>query len=138
MNLSGSCYCGAVPYTASSAPVFTGNCHCRDCQKTSGGAYAPTFFVPENALAIHGEVKWHESRGDSGKPIRRGFCPVCGSQLFGKPSVIEGLIGVRAGTLDDPGQYKPQVNIYTSRAPAWDLLDAALPNFPQAPPMKQA
>ncbi|MDR0479758.1 MAG: GFA family protein [Burkholderiaceae bacterium] len=138
MNLSGSCCCGAVTYACSSAPLFTGNCHCRDCQKTSGSAYAPTFFVPEEAITIRGEVKWYERLGDSGKPISRGFCPHCGSQLFGKPSVMPGVLAVRAGTLDDPEQFKPQINIYTRSAPSWDFMDPALPKFPAAPPMKPA
>jgi hypothetical protein len=138
MSLSGSCCCGAVTYVCSSPPVFTGNCHCRDCQKASGSAYAPIFFVPEGAITIRGEVKWYASTGDSGKPISRGFCPNCGSRLFGKPTVAAGLVGIAAGTLDDPEQYKPQINIYTSRAPSWDLLDSALPNFPKAPPMKES
>jgi hypothetical protein len=136
--MSGSCSCGAVTYTCTGAPVLAGNCHCRDCQKASGGAYNPTFFMSETAIAIRGEVKWYESRGDSGKPVYRGFCPQCGSRLFGKSSVMPGLIGVTAGTLDDPEQFKPQVNIYTSRARSWDFMDPALPQFPELPPQGAA
>jgi hypothetical protein len=93
-------------------------------------------MVAEDTLTIRGEVKWYERLGDSGKPISRGFCLACGSQLFHKPSVAPGIIGVHAGTLDDPEQYKPQINIYTSRAAWWDWMDPALPSFPKAPPPK--
>jgi hypothetical protein len=135
MNLSGSCSCGAVTYTCSNPPVMSGNCHCQSCKKASGSGYAPIFFVPENTIDICGEVKWYERTGDSGKPINRGFCPNCGSQLFGKPGVMPGLISVRAGSLDDPSQFKPQADIWTSEAPAWDVMDPALPKVPQMPPM---
>jgi hypothetical protein len=113
---------------------MSGNCHCRTCQKASGSGNAPTFFVPENAISIHGEVKWYERTGDSGKWVRRGFCPHCGSQMFSKSELMSALIGVRAGTLDDPANYKPQVNVYASQAPAWDCMDPALPKFAQLPP----
>lgn len=134
MNLSGSCLCGSVTYACSSNPVFAGNCHCLDCKKASGSGYAPTFFVPENAISITGEVKYYERVGNSGHLARRGFCPNCGSQLFGKPDAMPGFIAVRAGSLNDPSQYKPQVDIFTSRAPAWDTMDSALPKFPEMPP----
>lgn len=134
MKLTGSCLCGAVTYACAADPVFAGNCHCRDCKKASGSGYAPTFFVPEGAITINGEVKYHEGMGDSGHLVRRGFCPNCGSQMFGKPAAMPGLIAVRAGSLDEPSQYKPQVDIFSSRAPAWDAMDPALPKFPGMPP----
>jgi len=138
MNLSGSCSCGAVTYTCSSPPVMSGNCHCRECRKASGSGYAPTFFVPENTITIRGEVKWYERKGDSGQPVKRGFCPQCGSQMFGRPGIMQQMVAVRAGSLDDPTQYRPQVDIYTGDAPAWDCMDPALPKFPKAPPMESA
>ncbi|MDR2012736.1 MAG: GFA family protein [Rhodanobacter sp.] len=137
MNLSGSCLCGAVTYACSSPAVLSGNCHCLDCKKASGSGYVPVFFVAENAITIRGEVKWYEHAGASGKPVRRGFCPHCGSQMFGKPAAMPKLIGVRAGSLDDPAQYEPQVDIYTSRAPTWDCMDPALPKFAEMPPMQE-
>jgi hypothetical protein len=137
MSLSGSCSCGAVTYTCAGAPVFSGNCHCLECQKASGGAHTSTFFVPRDTVAIRGEPKWYERVGDSGKPVRRAFCPNCGAQMFTQPSIIGHLIGVRAGTLDDPEQFKPQMDLYVSRARSWDFMDPALPKFPEAPPRKK-
>ncbi len=134
MSLSGKCLCGAVSYTCEDEPVFTGNCHCKDCKKSSGSGYAPALFVPEDSVAITGEVKYFESQGGSGNMIARGFCPNCGSQLFGKPSVIPGMLGIRAGSLDDTSAYKPQSDIFTSSAEAWEFMDHDLPNFPEMPP----
>jgi hypothetical protein len=135
MNLSGSCLCGAVTYTCTSNPVLSGNCHCLDCKKASGSGYAPTLFVSENAISIAGEVKYYERIGNSGKQARRGFCPHCGSQLFGKTETMPGLLAIRAGSLTDLSQYKPQADIFTSRAPAWDCMDISLPKFAEMPPV---
>lgn len=134
MHLSGGCLCGSVRYECSTEPVIAGNCHCRDCQKSSGSGFAPTFFVPENSIAIKGSVKYFTSKGGSGSDVNRGFCPNCGSQLFGKPAAMPGLIGVRAGTLDNPSSFRPKVDIFTSHAAPWDVLDPNSTKFAKAPP----
>jgi len=79
-------------------------------------------------------VKYFEIAGGSGKKARRGFCPQCGSQLFGKPEAMPGLIAVRAGTLNDPSQYHPQVDIFVSRAAPWDYIPPSATTFPEMPP----
>ena len=134
MNLSGQCLCGAVKYECLAEPVLSGNCHCKDCQRASGGAYAPTFFVSATAISIQGEVKYYDNVGGSGKIVSRGFCPNCGSQLFSKSESLPGLIGVRAGSLDDASQYHPHVDIFVSRAAPWDYIPPGAAAFPEMPP----
>jgi len=41
---------------------------------------------------------------------------------------------LRAGTLDDPEQFKPMAAIYVSRAPSWDQPAAGMMAFPEMPP----
>ncbi|HTT75781.1 MAG TPA: GFA family protein [Candidatus Binataceae bacterium] len=134
-SAKGGCLCGAVRYECSADPVFMGNCHCRDCQQLSGSAYAAAIGVPRSALKITGDVKYYESKADSGNMAKRGFCPACGSPLFSLPPFAPDLIVLRAASLDDPSIFKPAVNIYTSSAQPWDLMDPALPKFPKMPPM---
>lgn len=132
-KMHGGCLCGDVRYEAIGSAVFLGNCHCRDCQKTSGGAFTPAIFMPEGSVKISGEAKYYESIADSGKKVSRGFCPKCGSQLFAKFERYLGLIGLRAGTLDDPSLFNPNVNIFTSSAAHWDFMDPDLPKFQREP-----
>lgn len=131
--LSGGCQCGAVRYECSSQPLFTGNCHCRDCQKATGGAYVPAFAVPVSAVKISGEVKYYESRSDSGNTFSRGFCPTCGARVFGKTSGFPQFILITAGSLDDPSRFTPSMDFFTSSAQPWDHMDPALPKFPKQP-----
>ena len=51
-TITGGCACGAIRYEVTGEPIVTFNCHCRDCQKTTGGAYTPVFYVPANAFKI--------------------------------------------------------------------------------------
>ena len=43
------------------------------------------------------------------------------------------MTAIRVGSLDDPSVFKPAFVVYTSRGHAWDLVDPALPSFPQMP-----
>ena len=134
-SVVGGCLCEAVRYECGAEPVMAGTCHCRDCQKSSGAGGAPTLFVPRAAVKITGEVTYYQSKGDSGQAVERGFCARCGSPLFGKPAAMPDLMGIRAGTLDDPSLFKPAMHIYTSRAQPWDVINPEVPQFPQAPEM---
>jgi hypothetical protein len=134
-SVKGSCACGAVHYECSADPIFTANCHCRDCQRACGAGFASVLGVPKDAVKITGEVKFFDVKGDSGKTISRGFCPNCGSRLFSLLEVAPALMGIAAGSLDDPASYKPGMNIYTASAQPWTHMDPALPKFPQMPPM---
>ncbi len=133
-SITGRCLCGAVTYSASTDTVISGNCHCVDCKKASGSGYAPTLFFPQSSLTIHGEVKFYASPGKSGLMVQRGFCPTCGSQLFGKPAAMPGMVAVRAGSLDDLSVFKPTLDLFTSHAPAWDAMNPDLPKFAEMPP----
>jgi hypothetical protein len=132
-TFSGSCQCGAVRYECAVEAVFTGNCHCRDCQKATGGAYVPVLAVPADALKITGDVKYYDSRADSGHTFSRGFCPNCGARLFGKSSGMPAIIAITAGSLDDPSRFKPAIDFYTSSAQPWDHMNPDLPKFPKLP-----
>jgi hypothetical protein len=108
-SFTGGCQCGAERYEFSGEPLFCGNCHCRDCQRASDGAYFPALGVPADALKITGEPKYYESAADSGSVAIRGFCPNCGARLFAKSSVNPTVIEIYAGSLDDPSIPNPRL-----------------------------
>lgn len=133
MTISGSCLCGLVKFSSPGKIAMACNCHCRDCKKASGSGYAPTLFVPEESVEITGDVKYYKKLGDSGKALHRGFCPNCGSQLFGRPEAWPGMLAIRPGSLDDLSAYKPSINIFADQTPSWDCMDPELGKFERAP-----
>jgi hypothetical protein len=130
---TGGCLCGAVRYECSAKPVMTGNCHCRDCQKSSGAPFVTAMAVPASALKISGDVKYYEIKAASGNAFSRGFCPECGARLFAKSSGMPLLALITAASLDDPSQFRPAMDFYISSAQPWDHMDPALPKFAQMP-----
>jgi hypothetical protein len=132
---SGRCLCGAVIYECSAQPIVMGNCHCRDCQRVTGGAYAAGIVVPVSAVTVTGDVRYYDTVAESGMVITRGFCPTCGSRLFSKAERAPASVSIMAGTLDDPAFFKPQADIYVASAQPWDHMNPRLPKFRKMPPM---
>ena len=81
-----------------------------------------------------GEAKHWDIVGDSGNVKTRAFCPTCGSPVYMTFAAMPDLFTVHAASLDDPGQFKPQVVTYGVRGYGWDHLDPALTKFDKMPP----
>jgi hypothetical protein len=134
LKISGGCACGAVRYTSSSQPLAILNCHCRDCQRSSGTAFSSALAVPAESVVITGTPKWHTLTAASGATVRRAFCPECGAPLFADNSTQPEFMAIKIGSLDDPTEAKPMADIWTSSALPWAAMDTALPKLPKGPP----
>lgn len=132
-RFSGGCRCGAVRYECSAAPVFTGHCHCRDCQYASGGGYSTILGVPADALALSGELSGYTVDTDSGNQVTRKFCPRCGSPMLSELSANPAMVVLKAATLDDPGWLAPTFHIWTASAQPWAETCSELPKFEKSP-----
>ena len=132
---AGGCACGALRYECTAEPLMMGFCHCRKCQMSGGGAYAAHMAVPKAALKVSGEVRYYDYKADSGNIASHGFCPKCGSHVMGKSSGMKDLMTIRAASLDDPGGFKPAMDVFTESAQPWDYMHPNLPKFPKMPPM---
>lgn len=132
-QISGSCRCGQVRYSADAEPMFTGVCHCKSCQKESGTAFNVVVAVPQAALRIEGSPKAYASKGDSGKEVVARFCPNCGSTILSEPALLPGASILRAGTLDDTSWLKPTMEIYCDSAQSWVQLGGGMQRFAKMP-----
>ncbi len=100
---TGGCQCGAVRYRLLMPPLEANVCHCRMCQKASGGP------VMAFARVRKTDLEW--TRGAPGtfrssSLVERNFCTACGTPLTYNP--IEGRhVSVTACSLDDPSALTP-------------------------------
>jgi|TARA_B110001469_G_scaffold31325_1_gene31876 hypothetical protein len=113
--ISGSCLCGQIRYKALATPLFQAHCHCQDCRKNGGSAFAALVFVPTSSLTWHGETKTFSHSADSGSTMTKHFCGHCGSQLFGTNSSKPERLHIKVGTMDDAQWFQPQCNLWASR-----------------------
>ena len=109
------------------------NCHCKDCQISSGAPFASGIVVLTADLEITGTPKAYLVRASSGGLAGRSFCSDCGTPLFTQSDANAQYTSIRFPTLDDTSDFKPMLDIYTDSAQAWVGLDQTIPHFPRSP-----
>ena len=132
-GFSGNCLCGSVKYNSTSDPVNIMNCHCNDCQKTSGASYLTNIFIQISAFKINGRVNKYVHTADSGSKMTKYFCSNCGSQIYGENSSREGIITIRAGSINQKDIIKPLRNIFISSKIPSTPLDDSIEKFEKMP-----
>jgi len=136
MNIpfAGGCACGAIRYESKAEPVLMLHCHCRDCQRSSGGPYSSFVIVPEEAFKLlQGSPRFHDSASDRGGKTHRGFCPDCGSPILIRTDAAPRSVAIRTASLDEPSWFKQQMDVWTCDAHPWDQMNPALPKFEKYP-----
>jgi len=116
MGFTGGCQCGAIRYEVAGEPQFAAICHCDDCRKSTGSAFATNVFVKAEDLKIlKGQPASWEHPTDSGSTMTKQFCQRCGSPLFGFSSRGTGMRTIKVGSIDDASFVKPAVEVWTMR-----------------------
>lgn len=110
-HIEAGCRCGGVRYGADAETLFVGVCHCSDCQRFTGSAFATVGAVPSSALKVSGKLTTFSKQGDSGKIIHRRFCPECGSGLMDEAKAMPDAVTINVGTLDERSWVTPQSEI---------------------------
>ena len=131
-KLTGQCLCGQVKYEADGDIKFQGNCHCIDCRQASGSAFVTLVFMGQDTVKVTGEIKSFSHKADSGNTLTKQFCPNCGSQMFNRNSG-NSVLAIKAGTVNEQAEVKPQFNVYTGSKMDCTLLDDSIPAFEKMP-----
>jgi hypothetical protein len=107
-SYQGSCFCGAVQFTATGAPVGMGYCHCSSCRHWSAGPVnAFTLWKPESVRITEGA----DNIGTYNKTSQsyRKWCKLCGGHLFTEhPSL--GLTDIYAALIP-AFTFSPQLHV---------------------------
>lgn len=127
----GGCGCGQVRYRLRGEPIFVNNCHCRLCQQQTGSTSVVNVFTEsENVDLLQGDLTEHTVTAGSGGPHVICRCAACGTAVWSVYPRLGRLgLGVRAGTLDDPGSVTPDAVIFTDSMMPWVALPAGIPAF---------
>ena len=100
--MTGGCQCGRVRYRVTLENSDAYLCHCRMCQRATGGFAAAFVNLPRAAVLWGHEPDWYAS-----SPIaRRPFCAQCGTPLgfaFNDSETMD----LTLGSFDDPSSFRP-------------------------------
>lgn len=128
--MEGGCLCGAIRYRADKLVSPITHCHCTECQKWHGAAFATwanvevgdfSWTLGEEKLALYEHTTgWF-----------RGFCRECGSSLCILPTRKHHgrVISITLGTLDDSPDQKPENHIFYSEHAAWFEFEDRIPKL---------
>ena len=128
------CLCGDIELKSTSNPTMQANCHCDNCRRAGGAAYASLVFIPTEALTVtKGEPASYQHQSDRGSAMTKYFCSNCGSQLFGCSSSNPAARAVKVGVIEDASWFKPAANVYVSRKLPSTLLNEDAKSFDKMP-----
>ena len=107
----GQCLCGAVTFTAEKVDTEVGACHCRMCQRWSGGIF---IAVTSSGVSFEGEEHIRTYR--SSDWAERGSCSKCGTLLFYR-LLDSGEYEMAIGVFDDQSDFVMAGEIFIDRKP---------------------
>ena len=121
MNLEGGCSCSAIRYKLTATPLIVHACHCRDCQRITGGPFVINMWIESRFVdAGSAKPKSFTLKGGTGKLHEVFFCGTCGTYVWSRYHIVPtDCLFVRAGTLDNPAAVKPDVHIFTRTKLPW-------------------
>jgi hypothetical protein len=114
--------CGQVSFRVSGALGTAVGCHCKQCRKGSGHFVVATSARTEQ-LEITGDVTWFAYKPG----VERGFCGVCGSQLFWR-NHTDASVSIMMGAFDEPTGLTIAGHIYTDAKGSYYDLPSDLPS----------
>jgi hypothetical protein len=129
--MEGGCACGEVRYRLRASPLFVHCCHCLNCQRQTGAAFAINVLIERDQVESLGrEPKCVpvSRMGTKRQQIYR--CPVCETAVW-STYTRKDILFVRAGTLDEPSAVEPDVHIFTRSKLPWLTLPESTPAFPR-------
>lgn len=131
-DISGSCLCGKIAFHCNNDFGEFDLCHCVQCRKATGSAYAANLFTaPDNIIWDKGDelVRRYDVPG---RAITSAFCADCGSALP-YVSVSGRALIVPAGSLDGAANLSPQAHIFWSERAHWYEASLAAPTHARFP-----
>ena len=126
--LEGGCLCGGVRFRIDGKLGPAGFCHCKQCQRASGAAFAANAPARTRYFQlVTGSELVSEYESSPGK--FRAFCRRCGSPIYSRRDSEPELRRIRLGTLDgDPGR-RPLAHVFVGSMAPWFTIHDALPQY---------
>ena len=125
----GGCACGEVRYRLTSSPLFVHCCHCLNCQRQTGSAFALNVLIEASRVELLGGAPTPVPVPRENGQHRIFRCPSCQVAVWSVYGGRAEILFVRAGSLDDAAAVSPDVHIYTRSKLPWIALPPGVPAF---------
>jgi hypothetical protein len=127
--MDGGCECGRVRYRIEGEPIFVNCCHCRQCQKLSGSAFAMNAMIERDRVEVTAGAEALESARGGG-----ARCSECGVILWGTHRFFcDAILFLRVGTLDEGERLAPSAHFFLRSKHSWVPVPDGIPAFETLP-----
>lgn len=125
---TGGCLCGNVRFQITGPIRDIVYCHCSQCRKVQGSAFATNGAVQaDEFLIVSGANALVGYRYGPGK--MKYFCSACGSPLYSKNEALPGVVRIRLGTVEGEVAERPWCHIFVGSKANWYEITDGLPQF---------
>ncbi len=124
----GGCLCGKVRFTISGDIHDIVYCHCSQCRKAQGSAFATNGNVASDNFTIT-SGKDELTAYQSSPGHTRFFCRVCGSPIMSSSSARLDHVRVRLGTIEADIRERPIAHIFVTSKANWDEISGNIPQY---------
>ena len=134
---TGGCLCGYVRFEIKGPIRNIVYCHCSQCRKAQGSAFATNGIVKVSDFDILTGVDslagYESSPGQT-----KYFCKICGSPILSKSESRPEQVRVRLGTIDSEIGERPIAHIFSTSKASWENITDDLPQYESYEPNRDA
>jgi hypothetical protein len=124
----GSCLCGQIRFEINSAIRNIVYCHCSQCRKAQGSAFATNGIVATTDFKLS-SGKDQLTGYESSPGQTKYFCQVCGSPIFSHSTASPDQVRIRLGTIDSAINERPLAHIFATSKADWEDICGDLPQY---------
>ena len=131
--LSGRCECGGVRYEVDGEIQDFSHCHCSQCRRLHGAAYATFAGVARDAFRYvsgNTDIRVYAS-SDSNDRV---FCAACGSNILVDPKDEPEALYLSMSSLDNDPLRPQGYHAYVGSKAPWHEITDDLPQYDTNPP----
>ena len=130
--LKGSCLCGSVRYRINDTPEQFYFCHCAQCQKVTGSAFAANMIASVDSVVWESGEELLTHFDHPSRAFSKTFCSLCGSGVPHLNKSKTSLV-IPAGSLDEPASHEPSANLFIGESPQWLATGLSAKKFTSYP-----
>ncbi len=128
--VEGKCLCGLVSYVYHGTIEEIAMCHCSQCRRAQGGAFATNSPVNADNLVFTGSENIKEFPSTDNKV--RAFCTNCGSALYSAKKDLPRVKRLRLGTVTTEFSCDNKYHIWAESRAVWDEITDTHKQYRQA------
>ena len=131
--IKGHCECNSVSYEADCEILEFSHCHCSQCRRLHGAAFATFASVETDKfryLSGEEEIKQYASSDD----LKRVFCGNCSSNILVSLNDFPEILYLSMGAIDGNPTHPEAYHIYVGSKAPWHEITDDFMQYDEAPP----